>query len=59
VELWPSRSSGLTLLDSCLIPHLQNPVFRNPIDNLQEQQQTIKDALANVGPEMQTDVFNN
>jgi hypothetical protein len=58
-EFFPSRSPDLTPLDFFLFSHLQNVVFRSPINNLQELQQAIEDTITNVAPEIPTTVFNN
>jgi hypothetical protein len=57
--LWPSRSPDMTPLDFFLFPYLKNVVFRNPINNLEELQHAIEEAIGNVGPEMLINVFTN
>jgi hypothetical protein len=49
----------MTPLDFFLFPYLKNVVFRNPINNLEELQHAIEEAIGNVGPEMLINVFNN
>lgn len=59
VGLWPSRSPDLTPLDFFLFPYLKNTIYRNQIQNLQQLRNAIEEAIANIGPEMLTNVFNN
>jgi hypothetical protein len=49
---WPARSPDLTPLDYFLWGHLKNYIYREPVNNLEELNDRIHEALAAVTPNM-------
>jgi hypothetical protein len=49
---WPARSPDLTPLDYFLWGHLKNYIYREPVNNLEELNDRIHEALTSVTPNM-------
>jgi hypothetical protein len=49
---WTARSPDLTPLDYFLWGHLKNYIYREPVNNLEELNDRIHEALATVAPNM-------
>lgn len=49
---WPPRLPDLNPLDFFFWGHLKSQIYRNPLENIQQLHQRLRDALATVTPEM-------